>query len=206
MGACMRTKVAYSSFALLLCLSPLTYAIDFQKYTKDDRICSANETSRKTLLGIIDSCGNTTRLDDDCLVQGLERVAKEENNTEAKLILNEYEKAISEGNFIKPDCQTENHMQANLTIGHCILLYHSYILENYEKNDAILRYEMCLQGGMMGLAYHGNLAAQYMLSEIYRDKHQLTQEATWAESLKTKKETDEYDIMMRCYGSFLSLG
>ncbi len=202
----MRTKAAYRSLALLLCVSPAIYAIDFQKYVKDSQICAANETSRKTLLGIIDSCGNTTRLDDDCLIQGLERVTKEENNLEAKIILQAYEKAISEGNFIKPECQTENHMQANLTIGHCILLYNSYMLENYEKEDAVLRYEMCLQGGMMGLAYHGNLAAQYILSEIYRDKQQLAQEATWAESLKSKKETDEYDIMMRCYGSFLSLG
>ncbi len=202
----MRTKAAYRSLALLLCVSPAIYSIDFQKYVKDAQICAANETSRKTLLGIIDSCGNTTRLDDDCFIQGLERVTKEENNLEAKIILQAYEKAISEGNFIKPECQTENHMQANLTIGHCILLYNSYMLENYEKEDAVLRYEMCLQGGMMGLAYHGNLAAQYILSEIYRDKHQLAQEATWAESLKSKKETDEYDIMMRCYGSFLSLG
>ncbi len=203
----MRLTVAYGSLALTLCLHSHTlFAIDFQKYTKNVQIEDSSETSRKTLLGIIDSCGNTTRLDDDCMVQSLERVKKEENNHEAQIILNEYQKAISEGNFSKPECQTESHTQANMTIGHCILLFNSYILENYEKNDAISRYEMCLQGGMMGLAYHGNLAAQFMLSEIYRDKQQEAQGATWAESLKTKRDTDEYDILMKCYGSFLSLG
>ncbi len=201
------SSALYGSFVIALYLSsPLSYAVEFQKYTKDLQIEDSSETSRKTLLGIIDSCGNTTRLDDACMVEGLERVSKEENNIEARFILNQYNKAISEGNFNKPECQTESHTQANLTIGHCILLFNSYMLENYEKNDAISRYEMCLQGGMMGLAYHGNLAAQYMLSEIYHDKQQDTQGITWTESLKTKKDTEEYDILMKCYGSFLSLG
>lgn len=203
----MNLSIAFHSVALVICLfcSPL-YAIDFDKYTKNVRIENPSETSRKTLLGIIDSCGNTNRLDDDCMVQNLERVAKEEGNIEATVILNEYQKAISEGNFSKPECQTESHTQANLTIGHCLLLFNSYMLENYEKEDAVLRYEMCLQGGMMGLAYQGNLAAQYLLSEIYREKQQQTQVETWTDAIKASKDTYDYHVLMKCYGSFLSLG
>jgi hypothetical protein len=194
----------FFAFFLIL-ISCQLQAIDFQKYAKHNRVQEANETSRRTLLGIIGSCGNATHLDDDCMVQGLERVAQEENNAQAKAISNDYDKALMEGNFSKPECQTESHLQANRTIGHCILLLNNYMLEDYEKNDAILQYEMCLQGGMMGLAYQGNLAAQYMLSEIYREKNQAEQGAVWTEYLKTKKNTDEYDILMRCYDSHFYL-
>ncbi|MBS0290638.1 MAG: hypothetical protein JSS07_11470 [Proteobacteria bacterium] len=191
----------------LLISTSLSMAIDFQKYTKNIQVQDASETSRKTLLGIIENCGNSNHLDDDCMIQNLERVAQEENISEARNILKEYEKALAEGNFSKPECQTEGHLQANRTLGHCILLLNSNMLENYEESDAVLRYEMCLQGGMMGLAYHGNLAAQYMLSKIYHEKSQEEQARIWSSTLKTKKETDEYHILMSCYGSFLlSLG
>ncbi len=197
----MKFSMAKGIFSIFLYIfSCQLLAIDFQKYTKNTQIHNANETSRTTLLGIIGSCGNATHLDDDCMVQGLERVAQEENNAEAKTIAQEYEKAISEGNFSQPECQTESHMQANRTVGHCILLLNSYILESYEQNDAILQYEMCLQGGMMGLAYQGNLAAQLMLAQIYKEKNQHDQRESWINALKTKKESDEYDILMKCYG------
>lgn len=197
-------NIAQKRRIFLVCLSLMAtqaMAIDFQKYTKNITVQHANETSQKTLLGIVDSCGNIKNLDDDCVVQALDRVAQEENNREAKTITSEYEKAITEGSFSNPECQTDSHMQANRTIGHCVLLLNCSLLENIDKEDAINQYEMCLQGGMTGLAYQGNLAAQYMLSEILREKNQPDQETFWSNYVKSKKHTDEYDVLMKCYGS-----
>ncbi|MBI2791054.1 MAG: hypothetical protein HYX61_03765 [Gammaproteobacteria bacterium] len=197
-------NIAQKRRIFLFCLSLMAtqvMAIDFQKYTKNITVQNANETSQKTLLGIVDSCGNIKNLDDDCIIQALDRVAQEENNREAKTITSEYEKAITEGSFSNPECQTDSHMQANRTIGHCVLLLNCSLLENIDKEDAINQYEMCLQGGMTGLAYQGNLAAQYMLSEILREKNQPDQETFWSNYVKSKKHTDEYDVLMKCYGS-----
>jgi hypothetical protein len=205
----MNIAVKRKILTVFLCLmATQAIAIDFQKYTKNIHVQEANETSQKTLLGIINSCGNIKNLDDDCVVQALDRVAQEENNKEAKIITSEYEKAITEGSFSKPECQTDNHMQANRTIGHCVLLLNCSLLENEDKEDAVNQYEMCLQGGMTGLAYQGNLAAQYLLSEILREKNQPDQETFWSNYVKSKKHTDEYDVLLKCYGSnsLLSLG
>ncbi|MBN9286762.1 MAG: hypothetical protein BGO43_02465 [Gammaproteobacteria bacterium 39-13] len=184
----------------LIVFSSHLFAIDYQTYLKNLRSRDDNETSRATLSGIIGSCGNSANLDDDCLIQGLERVTEEENNNEAKLILAEYEKALNSGNFYRPECQTEGHLQANRTIGHCVLLLNSHMIQNNDKEAANAQFELCLQGGMLGLAYAGNLAAAYMLAEIFREKEVESAATHWSNFIKSKKGTDDHELLMKCYG------
>jgi hypothetical protein len=195
-------NISLSGIVLLIGIlsSPPLFAINFQTYVKSLRLQNANETSRSTLLGIIGSCGSNTHLDDDCLIEGLERVAVEENNREALAIIKDYEKALAEGNFEKPECQTDSHLQSNRTIGHCVLLLNNYMIENNDKESATAQYELCLQGGMLGLAYAGNISAAFLLSEIFREKNVHDPANHWSNFVRTKRGSDDYEVLMRCYG------
>lgn len=174
-------------------------ALNLQKYANSAQSRVADETSRNTLVGIIGNCGSANNIDDSCVIQSLERVATEENNTAAKAILSDYEKALNEGNYDQPECQTGSHMQVNRTIGHCLLLLNYYVIENNDNDAATAQYETCLQGGMLGLAYQGNMAAQYLLSDIFAEKNLTAQATLWKKSLETRKGSEEYELLMKCY-------
>lgn len=184
---------------IFFALSEQLFAVDFQKYIDHMQANLADESSRSTLLGIVGSCGNSSNLDDACVVQGLERVATEENNQQAKSILADYAKSLNEGNANIPECQTESHMQVNRTMGHCLLLLNYYALENDDKDAATVKYETCLQGGMLGLAYQGNLAAQFLLADIFYERGLSEQGSLWKNSLKTRRGSEDYEILMKCY-------
>jgi len=169
------------------------------KYTQNLNTQNTDEASRATLLGIIESCGNATHIVDNCVVAGLNRVAQEENNTTAKVIAAEYEEALQEGNASLPECQIEEHMQANRIIGHCVLLMNYYALQDQDVNSATTHYELCFQGGMQGLAYHGNIVAQFMLSELFEQKGIQGIAQGWRNALKQRKNTPEYTRLMKCY-------
>jgi len=176
------------------------FAFDPLQYTQTlSDAYEADDASRSTLLGIIESCGNASNIDDSCVVDSLNRVAQEENNTTAKSIAASYNQAINAGNFSNPECQTEDHMQANRILGHCILLMNYYALQNQDKEAAINKYELCLQGGMQGLVYQGNIVAQYILSELYSYKGLSEPAQTWKKGLKLRKNTPEYALLMKCY-------
>ncbi len=200
-GCVMKNKSSYFFTAFLLISVPTSViAVNFQRYSSSMPAYSADELSRTTLLGILGSCGNTSNLDDNCVVQNLERVATEENNSEAKSLLADYEAALHEGRGDQPECQTEDHMQVNRIIGHCVLLLNYYALDTNDKEAAIAQFGTCLQGGMIGLAYQGNLAAQLVLSDIFNEKGLSDQASLWRNSAKTRKNTEDYQLMVRCYG------
>lgn len=177
----------------------IAHAVHFEKYTRHVRQMTVEETSRDTLLSIMNACGHVQNLDDDCVTQELDRVSTEENNSYAKSILDDYEKALNEGNAQDLECQTDNHMQVNRTIGHCILLLNFFALEVNDLKYALHQYEICLQGGMLGLAYQGNLAAQYFLTKIFEEKEMPEPAFFWKKNLKHHKDSDAYFLLMKCY-------
>lgn len=187
----------------LICLLSMqnTFAFDAMKYTQNLVASqSANEPSRATVLGIVESCGHVANIDDDCLVQGLERVADEESNLIAKAIAKDYETAINTGNFEdNPECQVETHLQANRIIGHCLLLSHYYALSERDHNAGISQFELCLQGGLGGLADQGNLVALYMLSDLLEQKGIDDAANQWKKIKRLRKDSDEYVLLTKCY-------
>lgn len=181
-------------------LTPPLYALNLYKYARSAQSHRADESARTTLLGIIGSCGGATNMDDNCVVQNLERVSTEENNHDAYIMLRDYEQATNEGHYDdQPECQNENHRQVNRTIGHCTLLLNYYALETNDIDSSRLHYEMCLQGGMLGLAYQGNLAAQYALSLIFAEKDLSEHADLWRNAIKARKNTEAYKLLMKCY-------
>lgn len=185
----------------LLFISSLSFAIEFQKYTQTIRKMDLDETERDTLLSIMNACGQAKNLDDDCVIQELDRVATEESNEHAKRILQAYDAAVHEGNSMDLECQTDNHTQVNRTLGHCILLLNLYAIEEKQIDNALQQYEVCLQGGMLGLAYQGNLVAQFVLSQLFAEREMSDPATLWKNSLKHHKDTDEYKLLEKCYRS-----
>ncbi len=186
--------------ALLVLFSLPSIAMNPLKYTKNLQTQNADPSSRSTLLGIIESCGNVTNINDDCVLKGLERVSIEENNEYATAIGTNYEKALAEGQYNTiPECQTETHMQVNRILGHCILLMNYYALKDYDKTSAIHQYELCLQGGMQGLVYQGNIVAQSILINIYDKKGLFAAAEIWTKAIKKRKHTEDYALLMQCY-------
>jgi hypothetical protein len=184
----------------MMLASPALHAINILKYTKNLQTHTADPSSSSTLLGIMESCGNAAHLNDDCVLKGLERVSVEEDNQYARAIAANYEKALEEGNYhTLPECQLETHMQANRILGHCILLMNYYALKHQDKDYAIQKYELCLQGGMQGLVYQGNIVAQYILSNLYDIKGIHHTSEAWKKALKKRKHTEEYRLLHRCY-------
>jgi len=178
-----------------------TYAIELLKYVGLLQTQSADGAERSTVYGIIESCGNATRLNDDCVIQGLNRVAKEENNTLAQSIANVYTSAEKEGNYTsKPECQTDDHFQANRIIGHCWLLLNYYAIQsNNDTDTAGAQYAMCLQGGLQGLVFQGNIAAQYMLAKLYDERGIAGTGEVWTNAIKMRKGTQAYELLQKCY-------
>ena len=176
-------------------------AFDAAKYTQNVTISqSANEPSRATILGIVESCGNVTNIDDDCVTQGLDRVADEENNLVAKAISQDYENALNTGNFeVNPECQVETHLQANRIIGHCLLLAHYYALSERDQLSVISQFEICMQGGLQGLSDQGNIVALYMLSDLLEQKGIEDAADQWKKTKRLRKDTDEYALLTKCY-------
>ncbi len=197
----MKTAVQSALLMIFLALFHQTlFAFDFQKYTQDLQSLDANTPAKSTLLAIMGSCGNLSNLDDNCVIDELSRVAIEEENTIAGTIVEKYESALSEGQFDTPECQCENHMQVNRIIGHCILLMNYYALESMDKDTAINNYETCIQGGMLGLASQSNVAAQFMVVEIFKEKGLPVPAKHWQKTLNSQKETEDYALLKKCYG------
>ena len=186
---------------LLICSTAVLFsnnviAIDLMSYSRNVPAASAQEPARSTVMGIFDSCGNASNLNDDCIMQGLTRVATEENNTVAKAIADSYDNALTMGSS-EPDCQTETHLQANRIVGHCLLLLNYSTLKNGTPPPG--DYETCLQGGMLGLTYQGNIVAQYFMVQLFEQKGIPDAAQAWKNGLEMRKDTNEYELLMKCY-------
>ncbi len=198
----MYYKLCKSALAVICVISMhASLAFDAMTYTQNLIASqSANEPSRATVLGIVESCGHVANIDDDCLVQGLERVADEESNLIAKAIAKDYEAALNTGNFeANPECQVETHLQANRILGHCLLLSHYYALSERDFHSGVSQFELCLQGGLQGLADQGNLVALYMLSGLLEHKGIEDGGKQWKKAKRLKKDSDEYLLLAKCY-------
>ena len=189
----------YCSLALFSCQ---VLALNLHHYEKHlDSLNDVDGTAHSTILSIIGGCGNSTSLDSDCVLQGLSRVSTEENNSLAKSIATVYEKALGEGNYeTLPECQSETNLQVNRNLGHCVFLMYYYALKNEDHPAAAKQYETCLQGGMLGLAYQGNLAAQRILGKIFDERGMEDTATLWLKVFEQRKGTEEYDLALKCYG------
>ena len=182
--------------SIMLLHSSQSHAIDLLKYTKNLEKNTSDESAKGTIIGILGTCGNQYNLNDSCVLSGLERVSTEEGNTLAKSILEDYQNALNETD---PECQNENFKTVKRTIGHCILLMNYYSIEYNDNEGALNQYETCLQGGMTGLAYQGILPAAYLLGQVFQDKGVETTADTWIKFFNSKKGTEEYDLVLKCF-------
>src|SRR5579872_501718 len=138
-----------------------TFAIDIEALSRDIPALHSEEPARSTLIGIFESCGNASNLNDNCVLQNLGRVAREEENTTAQAIYDSYFKTFELGTTEFPECQTQTHLQANRVLGHCLLLLNFYTLQGGDQEESVNKFETCFQGGMLGLAHSDNIVAQY---------------------------------------------
>lgn len=194
-------KKMFAKGILGLCFLPsAAMAINLLQYSDRIQTLDTDPSSRSTLLGISDACGAATNVDDDCVLKGLERVATEEDNLAARGMLSEYARAINEGQFsTQPECHVETHLQANRILAHCTLLLNYSGLKEQDIDKAKAQFNMCLQGGLQGLVYQGNIVAQYMLGEFYAQKGLDDPAAVWKRALRLRKDTDEYALLEKCY-------
>lgn len=175
-------------------------AVDFMSYANKIVPETVDAAARTTVLGITDACGTSTNVDDDCVIRGLERVVNEESNLIAAAILSEYARAIDEGHFSsQPECHVETHLQANRILAHCTLLLNYAALKEQSPDAAIAQFNMCLQGGLQGLVYQGNIVSQYMLAQFYTQKGITAPAEVWRRALSLRKNTDEYRLLEKCY-------
>jgi len=184
----------------LMTITQPLLAVDLMQFTNSLET-KGDETARLSIVGIIESCGNASNIDDSCAIAGLERLSTEENNTYAKALLADYEKALNLGNYSSPECQQDSHMQANRIVAHCLLLLNYYAVKDQDKDLAIMQYETCLQGGMQGLVYQGNIVAQYMLGQLFSLKGIPETAQVWQNAINFRKEkdVDEYNALVKCY-------
>lgn len=199
----MYHRLSLPGLVLLYVLSVQNaFAFNVMKYTHNLAASqSADEPSRATVLGIIESCGQVANIDDDCVIQGLDRVANEESNLIAQGISKDYENALNTGNFDSdPECQVETHLQANHIVGHCLLLGHYYALSERDQHSGLSQLELCLQGGLQGLADQGNMVALYMLNDLLEQKGIEDIANQWKKTKRLKKDSDEYALLIKCYG------
>lgn len=193
---------ALASGLLSLCLltPSSSLAIDLMSYARKVVLSTTDDAARSTVLGIADACGTPSNVDDDCVIRGLERVVREENNLIAAAILSEYARAIDEGHFSTyPECHNETHLQANRILAHCTLLLNYAALKDQNLDAATGQFNMCLQGGLQGLVYQGNIVSQYMLSQFYAQKGISAPADVWKRALLLRKNTDEFALLARCY-------
>lgn len=175
-------------------------AVDFMSYAEKIVSGTVDAGARSTVLGIADACGTPNNVDDDCVIRGLERVVNEESNLIAAAILSEYARAIDEGHFsTQPECHVETHLQANRILAHCTLLLNYAALKEQSPDAAAAQFNMCLQGGLQGLVYQGNIVSQYMLGQFYSQKGISAPAEVWRRALSLRKNTDEYALLAKCY-------
>lgn len=195
-------KILTNGLLSLFLLSPSSsFGIDFMSYTqKIIPSTAADVATRSTVLGITDACGTPSNVDDDCVIRGLERVVREESNLIAAAILSEYARAVDEGHFsTHPECHVETHLQANRILAHCTLLLNYAALKEQNPDVATAQFNMCLQGGLQGLVYQGNIVSQYMLGQLYAQKGITGPADIWKRALLLRKNTDEFTLLMKCY-------
>jgi hypothetical protein len=133
----------------------------------------------------------------DCVIPQLKTLPQNELATN---IINGYAKTQTEGKFDKlPECQTQKHKDTNDVLGRCWLVMNMSALKDQNKEAAIQKYQTCLQGGLIGLAYDGNMSAQYLLSQIFKSTGVEQSAQVWERSLDFKKGTEEDLLMRKCY-------
>lgn len=155
-------------------------------------------TERSTIIGIFDSCGSASNIEDGCAISGLQQAASQ-NNVTAKTLLDNYQQVQGFGNMTNPECQVASHQQANKLIGHCVLMMDYFAIKDNDPAAAVGKYDNCLVASMQELTFNGNIVAQYFMSQLYGQRGVPQAAEVWKRALLMKQDTDEYKLLMKCY-------
>ncbi len=190
-------KIKFLLGALLITLSYQVFSFDAGSYIGNLKFSPTPTQGDAQVLGVLDYCSNANNMKPDCVLPQLTAL---QDNPVAKNILSEYARAQSEGKFNQlPECQTQKHQDTNYVLAHCMLVMNLFALKNLNRDAAINKYQTCLQGGLIGLAYDGNMSAQYLLSQIFKGRGIQQSAEVWQNSLEYKKGTEEDLLMRKCY-------
>jgi hypothetical protein len=160
------------------------------------------DSSRFSILNAFSACEIDGRVEPDCAVRQLTRLAQKSEG--AKQIIQTYNIALSEGLQGSKECQLPEFIQLNETSGYCVLLMHQKAIQTQNKAQGIMQYQQCIKGAMITLAYAGNVGAQMRLAQIFRQTGDARAQKIWQDLFEAKKEhpelKQEYEMLQKCYG------
>lgn len=186
----------------LIFLSPQLVAFSQDSYIKNLKAGPITGPAESKVLGALSNCSNANTMTGDCIIPQLSPLAQNENNALAASILSEYSRALSEGKMNSvAECRTTAHLETDNVLARCVLIMNYYALKEQNKDSGITNYGLCLQGGLSGLAFGGNLSARHLLSQLYLQGGNREASEMWSKSLELEpnKGTLEYQLMRKCY-------
>lgn len=172
--------------------------------TKNAVLGEISTKDRTNILAAIDNCFTDEYLDDVCAKDALQELVDQDSSSFAFKILNDYNLALMQGNVSDRACRTEEHLQANQLVGHCILMMNYQTLDNLDNDIGFEEYKTCLQGGLGALSFTGNLAVLTHLRSLYNFEN-LTEDENdtakfWNKALTRQKDTDQLNLLKSCFG------
>lgn len=188
-------------FLITMCLTcQSAMAFNHLNYINGLKAPSSNPQENIRVLNVLDACGGINQLDIQCSEDGLKRLVKNEDNALARSILSQYNRTQAEGRVNRdPECRTTEHEETNFILGHCLFIMNFYALRDSSRERGIFKYETCLQGGLIGLAYEGYMSAQFLLNQFFEKRENAQSAEIWKKSLEFKKGSEEDRLLRKCY-------
>jgi len=188
-------------YTILLASMPFSsFAVNLSQFVQNLPPNNVPAATSNYITATIEGCSKSTHLDDDCVIDGLTRYVQNSGDPLALRIIASYKNALALGNYnADPACQTQAHFDANKVIGHCVIRMYSKALSSNSNQAASDEYQLCLQAGLMLLVYQGNIAAQYLIGSVYATKNLDGSAEVWQKAIEERKESPEYQLLMRCY-------
>ena len=157
--------------------------------------------ARSSLLAALNRCQGPQGMDGTCAERLLRPMAS--NNPGAAQVLEIYQFILHDGLKTAKMCQTDEFMHLNQVNANCTLLMHKEAIQTRNRALGIKKYQQCLSGSMITLAYAGSLGAQLRLAELFRITGDTRAEKIWRDILEAKQEDpkfkEQYQLLIQCY-------
>lgn len=159
---------------------------------------------RHKLLSALNGCESKNLIDQDCAMRRLTKIAQEPNDSEgARQIVYMYNQSLNEGNQSIQKCQRKEFQLLNKISAYCVLQMHRTALETQNQKEGIFRYQQCIKGNLITLAYEGNIGAQMRLTQIFQYTGDSRAQKIWEDLFKSKvkdpKYTELVKLLVECY-------
>ena len=184
---------------ILLVVSQFSQAF-YNQTLSGVRTHQADNQTRNQILSVLESCGvPNDGVEPECVLQGLQGPYNNiKDPSMAANIVDGYQ-AVLNDKVNDPKCQLPAIYIVNQAAALCVLVLHYAVLEASDPAVAKIAFDRCLVSKIGGLAFAGNIAAQFSMKKIAEQSGRGEQVQVWTNTLRNNNDPRDIEEMAHCF-------